>query len=236
MNNREEKYWDSIPENTKKQIADIFKKNGEIDLFEKYKLLKEEDFLKNYLSSKKELDLLKLKIIIKNIILILIEKDDYYSSFIKFNIDSIEDVIEYMDGAPFIHEKYFDFNAGNMLAECHKNKSLFFKENYSNESSLKNLHMSLHRYKIKKTLPIYTYIMSDKGDLLKIGKSNNVLKRLNSMKTSNPYIKIYATCEQNIEHILHNKFKAKRVIGEWFKLSKEDLLFITKEFNFKIKP
>ena len=75
---------------------------------------------------------------------------------------------------------------------------------------------------------------------IKIGKANNVDKRLNSLQTGNPrkltiMASIKCKCVLDalkLEKRLHNKFKANRVRGEWFD-SKIRLSSIQEEFNIE---
>jgi len=80
-----------------------------------------------------------------------------------------------------------------------------------------------------------TYLMKDSHTgYIKIGKAMNPNKREKSLKCGNPTIKLIAVCNQNIETKLHQRFKDKRVSGEWFNLSNNDILDLINEFNFKI--
>lgn len=80
--------------------------------------------------------------------------------------------------------------------------------------------------KTKKAKESYIYIMEDRG-IYKIGKADNVNKRLKQMETGNPYIKIhyYGKVKDWIgsEKHLHNLFKCKNVKGEWFNLDSYDV-------------
>lgn len=69
---------------------------------------------------------------------------------------------------------------------------------------------------------MYTYIMKS-VDLHKIGKAINPQERLKGFQTGNPYIELIKTIQGNHERALHQKFKDKRVTGEWFKLTQEDI-------------
>lgn len=69
---------------------------------------------------------------------------------------------------------------------------------------------------------MFTYIMKSQ-DLYKIGKSNDVESRLKCFKIGNPFIELITKYEGNLEGRLHDKFKDKRVTGEWFRLDESDL-------------
>ena len=68
----------------------------------------------------------------------------------------------------------------------------------------------------------YIYIITD-GENYKVGKSNNVEKRLKSMETGNPKeLSIVAKCEvdekyiYNVENQLHKMFEDYNIKNEWF--------------------
>jgi len=69
---------------------------------------------------------------------------------------------------------------------------------------------------------MYTYIMKS-HDLHKIGRAIDVDNRLKGFLTGNPYIELVKTIDGNHEKKLHTLFKDKRVKGEWFNLSQEDI-------------
>lgn len=72
---------------------------------------------------------------------------------------------------------------------------------------------------------MYTYIMKS-VDLHKIGKAMNPQERLKGFQTGNPYIELVKTIEGNYESYLHQKYKDKRVTGEWFKLTEDDIKYL----------
>lgn len=78
----------------------------------------------------------------------------------------------------------------------------------------------------KKEDKIKTYVLTDKSGLYKIGRSEEPFKRLSQLACGNTTARICCVIDSNIETKLHQKFKAKRVKGEWFKLNKEDLDYI----------
>lgn len=69
---------------------------------------------------------------------------------------------------------------------------------------------------------IFTYIMYD-GQSYKIGKSKDPKKRLNSFKTGNPNIKLYAYFYGDIEILCHQQFWKNRIKNEWFDFSRKDM-------------
>jgi len=73
---------------------------------------------------------------------------------------------------------------------------------------------------------IKTYVMSNGSGLYKIGKSIDPLKREKMLSTGNPNIRLVLSMEMDIERELHIKFADKKVSGEWFELSEDDLNYI----------
>lgn len=88
----------------------------------------------------------------------------------------------------------------------------------------------------------FTYLMQDDSGLTKIGMSTDPEHRRNILAKDFPNIKIIALCPNYCERELHNLFSPKRVIRrcnsqwrgshEWFDLSKEDIWWIYRNYNF----
>jgi hypothetical protein len=79
---------------------------------------------------------------------------------------------------------------------------------------------------------MYIYLILDPfSRLVKIGTTKNVNKRLLSIKTANPFAELFFYTTEYTESFLHEKFKDKRIIGEWFELDKYDLYSITKSYS-----
>ena len=79
------------------------------------------------------------------------------------------------------------------------------------------------------------YIIFD-GSAFKIGVTQNINKRLKSLQTScSKKLEIIFSKEvinyTKLELFLHDKYKDKRLSGEWFDLTTEDLNNITKIIN-----
>lgn len=80
---------------------------------------------------------------------------------------------------------------------------------------------------------VYTYLGS--GNIygyIKIGKTNNIDKRGNTIRTGNIDFKIIAFVGRDIENELHSKFEIKRMEREWFHLSDNDIDNIINEYGF----
>lgn len=78
-----------------------------------------------------------------------------------------------------------------------------------------------------------TYLMRDENTgCTKIGKSVNPRRRERTLLSDKPTITLFKVCEKNVERELHAKYKDKRVRGEWFTLTEEDIADISKNYNF----
>ena len=78
-------------------------------------------------------------------------------------------------------------------------------------------------------------VRNDNNGMIKIGRSRAVEKRLKTLQTSNPFpLSLILTISTNnapqVESNLHKIFRHKRVYGEWFNLSDQD---IDLAFNLK---
>jgi len=73
------------------------------------------------------------------------------------------------------------------------------------------------------------YVMLNKQNgYYKIGRSNNVAVRERTLQAQEPDIQLihYFHCEKSLEKNLHKCFSEKRLRGEWFALSLEDVEFL----------
>jgi len=160
------------------------------------------------------------KIIIRNL-----EGIDY----VNFN-DSIKDYKMPVDiflletfGGPFLElpysfkEKgkvYFNYDTINVL--FNSNKPLFIP------------------CKERKDKGFKTYIMFDKStNLYKIGRSINIQFREDTLAGKIPLIITILYNNDDLEIILHREYKTKRIRGEWFRLSADDVLDIINRYHFK---
>lgn len=82
----------------------------------------------------------------------------------------------------------------------------------------------------------YVYFIKG-GDYVKIGKTANVKKRINDIRTCCPgglgiiaVVKTDRAC--SLENYVHLFFKEKRVHGEWFHLDEQDIQLV-KSFHMK---
>lgn len=66
-----------------------------------------------------------------------------------------------------------------------------------------------------------TYLIRDEEtDLIKIGKSHDIHKR---MAVMGKWVTLIGYCDDDIEVKLHKQFAKQRIKGEWFNLSTEDI-------------
>ena len=76
------------------------------------------------------------------------------------------------------------------------------------------------------------------NNMYKIGKTKNIKTRIQSIKTSTPFLLEIVHTQKyinyhKIEKHLHTEFKDKRVSGEWFNLTENDIEYI-KNYNERI--
>jgi len=85
---------------------------------------------------------------------------------------------------------------------------------------------------------IYSYLMEcTRTGVCKIGKSNNPLKRLETIKTGNPFVKLIGVSEIK-EQELHKTYAEFRFSGEWFDFPeniKKDVYLLFEPFTESIK-
>lgn len=83
---------------------------------------------------------------------------------------------------------------------------------------------------------IYTYLIIDNhSKLIKIGRSTDVDKRIESLSTGNCNLSIVAVKDADIERMLHDEYGIFRVKGEWFNFSEKKLNEIIEKYDFKIR-
>lgn len=81
-----------------------------------------------------------------------------------------------------------------------------------------------------------TYLIyNETTGLHKIGRSTNIYNRLNSLRVQySPLLELSAYLDRDVEGELHKLYMKKRVFGEWFKLTSDDVLDIKSKYDFKI--
>jgi Meiotically up-regulated gene 113 len=80
----------------------------------------------------------------------------------------------------------------------------------------------------------YIYIGYDQKGLFKIGMTENVQKRQKQIQNMNPNFYMFLAYKVDspavAEVTIHERFKEKRVVGEWFELTAEDILWIVDKY------
>ena len=72
------------------------------------------------------------------------------------------------------------------------------------------------------------------NDKVKIGRAQDVQRRLEALQTANPdTLILLGYIEGDLEHYLHNKFQKHHFRGEWYYLDREIMAFIKKETMLK---
>lgn len=79
-----------------------------------------------------------------------------------------------------------------------------------------------------------TYILYDKNnDTIKIGKTRNILMRINQFKTANPNCILFAIKHEDIEKKMHAIYKHLHICLEWFKCDKGIMQEIVTKYGFQ---
>lgn len=84
---------------------------------------------------------------------------------------------------------------------------------------------------------LYLYLIQcNSSDFYKIGFSENPENRLRNLQVGCPYslTLVYKKCfkkSAKAERFLHKKYRYKRGIGEWFELSRDDIVQIKNEIE-----
>lgn len=80
-----------------------------------------------------------------------------------------------------------------------------------------------------------TYLMIDHNThLYKIGKSENPKYRERTLQSEKPSISILLVINADVEKILHERYSEKRIRGEWFCLSEDDIKDIKNKYRNSI--
>lgn len=91
---------------------------------------------------------------------------------------------------------------------------------------------AITKKKIKKA--DITYIFYDKNNnAIKIGRTSDILDRQRGIRTSNPFCKLIAIKNEDIEKELHVSYKHLNITLEWFKADENIIKEIITKYNFK---
>lgn len=92
-------------------------------------------------------------------------------------------------------------------------------------------HIAAERAGLTRVDHFRTYLLYDEETgAVKIGKTHDLFTRINVMCM--PSVQLLAYSEQDCEVELHKEFKHKRIKGEWFALSNEDIKWATEKYFF----
>jgi hypothetical protein len=122
------------------------------------------------------------------------------------------------------------------------NSDIVETNSYLNKRQLENtlLNNKKHIQSINNRGIIYLLI-NNQNFLYKIGITKNIIKRLSQIKSASGFdisvVHYHSDIIQytDIELEMHKYWKDKRKIGEWFDLSKDDVLIFKNWFNIKNK-
>ena len=167
----------------------------------------------------------------------------YISEKLNMNHRSIKNLIQKHDnifkelGCLTLSKSSNNKDTGRNTTAYHLNK-MQFRFLISIMANLKNIiylkkelilgNIKLDDFIIKEQVG-HVYIVRNKNNLIKIGNSINPKKRLNTLesqigdKLDIIYISEHKSNYREIEQKLHFRFNAKKHLGEWFYLSKNDI-------------
>jgi len=84
------------------------------------------------------------------------------------------------------------------------------------------------------------FLVADELNLVKIGRTNDVKKRVDFISTSSPVelelVSVLRGIDPIQEQLIHEKFKAMRHRGEWFHLSDELRAFVANPTTIEVDP
>lgn len=82
--------------------------------------------------------------------------------------------------------------------------------------------------------PLTYVLFNPASGLYKIGKSKDLYRRFKSYCI--PELEVIQVCENDIEQKMHDMFFTKRMEGEWFDLTDEDLEIMIEKYGFRRIP
>ena len=89
----------------------------------------------------------------------------------------------------------------------------------------------------RRCLNLKTYLLLDQSSgYCKIGKTSDITKRIKALSCGNPDIELLFTIDDDVEGLLHETYKDKRVKAEWFALSLKDISNIRRKWCEKYTP
>jgi hypothetical protein len=136
-----------------------------------------------------------------------------------------------------MHEYYYKGDWSNdphlkLIIEAYEQNIIpITEEMYKRVISWMNGKAYLVTYPPKQVIDGFTYLMVDSNGLYKIGYSKDPATRLKKITSkANPVSIVCQIRNTNcayLEYELHTKFHERRISGEWFELTAEDVDYIT---------
>lgn len=91
---------------------------------------------------------------------------------------------------------------------------------------------------VKKRGYVYIGKTTNKSGEYKIGSSRNIIERERTLKIGNPFFSILYVMESmdclKSEREVQRKFNDKKISGEWFCLSNEDMMKMFSQYKFEV--
>lgn len=242
IKNTESDDWKSLSKKEKEEITNYLMDNDLIDRLPMYKSMTTNEILQILIDNIITNEKLKIKLTIMKIIIYLKENNRYNSSFAQFNLVQLDNYITLNKGNDvYIDSKLFDFSIDNILLKIFNShfKMHFLFLNKTNKADLNSadldhIYQKLINHNEKQKVIKKTYLMTDASGFIKIGKAICLDERLTTFKTENPTIRIIAVINYNIKGKLHKIYSSKRIVGEWFDLSQNDVLDLINDYEFKV--
>jgi len=132
----------------------------------------------------------------------------------------VEEIMRYM-----VEIDLFSFNESNRIV-CLKLANRLDESTSKNPEIRRVINQARENGMLHSSNQGYVYLIQD-NDLFKIGHTKNIHRRMLDIHTSNPKAVLLHSIESVdqtlLESCLHREFKEKRKIGEWFKLTPDDV-------------
>lgn len=152
---------------------------------------------------------------------IQIESSDIKSVWKKSNYPIVIINSNYIEFVPYSTRRY-ELSKVNEIVDSYNSIALGILKKSSNseitiDSSVRNISNICNESKVDNCI----YVIGNENlPFVKIGKTNNILKRLSTLQTSLPYrldlIYLLDDKHRTLEKRLHNVYSEYRVRGEWF--------------------
>ena len=185
---------------------------GEEELLKNFECFENKEF--NYSYHKSNIgETTKFYIPLKDNKLIKLDKTDILGVISEFNSNIILKTIKYLDS--ILEKDDITYLRFKYLIMSQLNYTTFNKDKFITNQK--------------------TYLMKDSNTgYIKIGKAIDPKFRERTLQSEKPTISLLAICDNLVERELHKKYNVKRVRGEWFKLSEDEVSDIIKKYDFNL--